>query len=63
MWLYSRTVSSIDPTVFCFAVFIVAIDFALIWLLEKLIGDEGSGATDASVRFRAVLMPFCWSIR
>ncbi len=41
VWLYSRTVSSLDPTVFCFAVFIVAIDFALIWLLEKLIGDEG----------------------
>jgi len=41
VWLYSRTVSSLDPTVFSFAVFIVAIDFALIWLLEKLIGDEG----------------------
>ncbi|MBB5508432.1 ABC transporter permease [Paraburkholderia atlantica] len=41
VWLYSRTVSSLDPTVFCFAVVIVAIDFALIWLLEKLIGDEG----------------------
>ncbi|MBC8720625.1 ABC transporter permease [Paraburkholderia sp. 31.1] len=41
VWLYSRTVSSLDPTVFCFAVVIVVIDFALIWLLEKLIGDEG----------------------
>ncbi|MGF6661567.1 putative spermidine/putrescine transport system permease protein [Paraburkholderia atlantica] len=41
VWLYSRTVSSLDPTVFCFAVVIVAIDFALIWLLEKLVGDEG----------------------
>lgn len=41
VWLYSRTVSSLDPTVFSFAVFIVAIDFALIWLLEKLIGDNG----------------------
>jgi putative spermidine/putrescine transport system permease protein len=41
VWLYSRTVSSLDPTVFSFAVFIVAIDFALIWLLEKLVGDEG----------------------
>lgn len=41
VWLYSRTVSSLDPTVFSFAVFIVAIDFALIWVLEKLIGDEG----------------------
>ncbi|WCM22211.1 ABC transporter permease [Paraburkholderia bryophila] len=41
VWLYSRTVSSLDPTVFCFAVFIVAIDFVLIWLLEKLVGDEG----------------------
>ena len=35
VWLYSRTVSSLDPTVFCFAVFTVAIDFALIWMLEN----------------------------
>jgi putative spermidine/putrescine transport system permease protein len=41
VWLYSRTVSSLDPTVFSFAVFIVAIDFALIWALEKLVGDAG----------------------
>jgi putative spermidine/putrescine transport system permease protein len=41
VWLYSRTVSSLDPTVFSFAVFIVAIDFALIWTLEKLVGDAG----------------------
>ncbi|HVW52862.1 MAG TPA: ABC transporter permease [Trinickia sp.] len=41
IWLYSRTVSSLDPTVFSFAVLIVLIDFALIWLLEKLIGDDG----------------------
>ena len=41
IWLYSRTVSSLDPTVFSFAVFIVLIDFALIWLLERLVGDEG----------------------
>jgi putative spermidine/putrescine transport system permease protein len=41
IWLYSRTVSSLDPTVFSFAVVIVLIDFALIWLLEKLVGDEG----------------------
>jgi putative spermidine/putrescine transport system permease protein len=41
VWLYSRTVSSLDPTVFSFAVFIVAIDFALIWMLEKLVGDAG----------------------
>jgi putative spermidine/putrescine transport system permease protein len=41
VWLYSRTVSSLDPTVFSFAVFVVAIDFALIWLLEKLVGDKG----------------------
>jgi putative spermidine/putrescine transport system permease protein len=27
--------------VFSFAVVIVLIDFALIWLLEKLVGDEG----------------------
>lgn len=42
IWLYSRTVSSLDPTVFSFAVFIVLIDFALIWLLENLIGNEGA---------------------
>jgi putative spermidine/putrescine transport system permease protein len=41
VWLYSRTVSSLDPTVFSFAVFVVAIDFALIWLLEKLVGADG----------------------
>jgi putative spermidine/putrescine transport system permease protein len=41
VWLYSRTVSSLDPTVFSFAVFIVLIDFALIWLLERLVGDDG----------------------
>lgn len=41
VWLYSRTVSSLDPTVFCFAAFTVAIDFALIWMLEKLVGDNG----------------------
>lgn len=41
VWLYSRTVSSLDPTVFCFAVCTVAIDFALIWLLERLVGDAG----------------------
>jgi putative spermidine/putrescine transport system permease protein len=41
VWLYSRTVSSLDPTVFSFAVFIVLIDLALIWLLEKLVGDAG----------------------
>ncbi|WP_109481413.1 ABC transporter permease [Paraburkholderia sp. C35] len=41
VWLYSRTVSSLDPTVFSFAVCVVAIDFALIWLLEKLVGDKG----------------------
>ncbi|MGN6578553.1 MAG: ABC transporter permease [Bordetella sp.] len=41
VWLYSRTVSALDPTVFSFAVFTVAIDFALIWMLEKLMGDSG----------------------
>ncbi|WP_321948439.1 MULTISPECIES: ABC transporter permease [unclassified Paraburkholderia] len=41
VWLYSRTVSSLDPTVFSFAVVIVMVDFALIWLLEKLVGDKG----------------------
>jgi len=41
VWLYSRTVSSLDPTVFSFAVFIVLIDFVLIWVLERLVGDEG----------------------
>lgn len=41
VWLYSRTVSSLDPTVFSFAVFIVVIDFGLIWMLEKLVGDAG----------------------
>ncbi|WP_044871573.1 ABC transporter permease [Pseudomonas sp. LFM046] len=41
IWMYSRTVSSLDPTVFSFAVLIVLIDFALIWALEKLVGDGG----------------------
>jgi len=41
IWLYSRTVSSLDPTVFSFAVVIILIDFALICLLEKLVGDDG----------------------
>ena len=41
VWLYSRTVSSLDPTVFSFAALIVLIDFALIGLLERLVGDEG----------------------
>ncbi len=41
IWLYSRTVSSLDPTVFSLAVFIVLIDFVLIWLLEKMVGDKG----------------------
>jgi len=41
IWMYSRTVSSLDPTVFSFAVLIVLIDFALIWALEKLVGDAG----------------------
>jgi putative spermidine/putrescine transport system permease protein len=34
-------VSSLDPTVFSFAVLIVLIDFALIWALEKLVGEGG----------------------
>lgn len=41
IWMYSRTVSSLDPTVFSFAVLIVLIDFALIWALEKLVGEDG----------------------
>jgi putative spermidine/putrescine transport system permease protein len=41
IWMYSRTVSSLDPTVFSFAVLIVMIDFALIWALEKLVGEGG----------------------
>ncbi|MBD2839293.1 ABC transporter permease [Pseudomonas sp. JM0905a] len=41
IWMYSRTVSSLDPTVFSFAVLIVLIDFVLIWALEKLVGDGG----------------------
>lgn len=41
IWLYSRTVSSLDPTVFSFAVVIIVIDFGLICLLEKLVGDDG----------------------
>ncbi|TWC36226.1 putative spermidine/putrescine transport system permease protein [Pseudomonas sp. SJZ079] len=41
IWMYSRTVSSLDPTVFSFAVLIVLIDFALIWALEKLVGEGG----------------------
>jgi len=41
IWMYSRTVSSLDPTVFSFAVLIVLIDFVLIWVLEKLVGEGG----------------------
>lgn len=41
IWMYSRTVSSLDPTVFSFAVLTVLIDFLLIWALEKLVGDAG----------------------
>lgn len=41
IWMYSRTVSSLDPTVFAYAVFIVLLDFVLIWVLEKLVGDAG----------------------
>lgn len=41
IWMYSRTVSSLDPTVFSFAVLIVLIDFVLIWALEKLVGEGG----------------------
>lgn len=41
IWMYSRTVSSLDPTVFSFAVMIVLIDFVLIWVLEKLVGEGG----------------------
>lgn len=41
IWMFSRTVSSLDPTVFSFAVVIVLIDFALIWLLEQLVGEGG----------------------
>lgn len=41
IWMFSRTVSSLDPTVFSFAVLTVLIDFVLIWALEKLVGDGG----------------------
>lgn len=41
IWMYSRTVSSLDPTVFSFAVLIVLIDFVLIGALEKLVGEGG----------------------
>ncbi|MES2263710.1 MAG: ABC transporter permease [Pseudomonadota bacterium] len=41
IWMFSRTVSSLDPTIFSFAVLTVLIDFLLIWALEKLVGDEG----------------------
>lgn len=41
IWMYSRTVSSLDPTVFSFAVLIVLIDAVLIWVLEKLVGEGG----------------------
>lgn len=40
IWLYSRTVASLDPTVFSLAVLIVILDAMLIYGLERLVGPD-----------------------
>jgi putative spermidine/putrescine transport system permease protein len=44
IWLYSRTVASLDPTVFALAVLIVALDAILIYGLERLVGPDALAA-------------------
>ena len=40
IWLYSRTVASLDPTVFALAVLIVLLDAIMIYGLERLVGPD-----------------------
>jgi putative spermidine/putrescine transport system permease protein len=40
IWFYSRTVASLDPTVFALAVLIVLLDAIMIYGLERLVGPD-----------------------
>ncbi|MDB5894175.1 MAG: binding-protein-dependent transport system inner rane component [Rhodoferax sp.] len=42
IWMYSRTVSSLDPTTLAISTLIIAIDVALIAWVDKLVAGKGS---------------------
>lgn len=42
IWMYSRTVSSLDPSTLALSVFIIAADVLLIVLVDKLIAGKGN---------------------
>jgi putative spermidine/putrescine transport system permease protein len=42
IWMYSRTVSSLDPSTLALSVFIIVADVVLIVLVDKLIAGRAS---------------------
>lgn len=42
IWMYSRTVSSLDPSVLALSVFIIIADIALIVLIDKIVAGKAS---------------------
>jgi putative spermidine/putrescine transport system permease protein len=41
IWMYSRTVSSLDPTTLAIATLIIALDVTLIAWVDKLVAGKG----------------------
>lgn len=41
IWMFSRTASSLDPTVFALGTITILFDFAAVWVIERLVGDRG----------------------
>ncbi|MGH6881075.1 ABC transporter permease [Hypericibacter sp.] len=41
VWLFSKSNTSLDPTIFALSSGVIVLDFALIWILDRLVGHQG----------------------
>ncbi|QEX24313.1 ABC transporter permease [Hypericibacter adhaerens] len=41
VWLFSRSNTSLDPTIFALSSGVILLDFILIWILDRLVGRQG----------------------
>lgn len=40
IWLFSRGTNALDPTIFSLSTIIIAFDLALLWMLDRVMGDK-----------------------
>jgi putative spermidine/putrescine transport system permease protein len=41
VWLFSKSNTSLDPTIFALSSGVIVLDFVLIWILDRLVGRQG----------------------